>query len=148
MENIQTPDNLGAVARTAEALGLDGLIVSGGCDIYNPKALRACMGAFFRLNIIECDDVIGFTMFNNKSDKKSLYDGTYQQVNSLNTLVMNQATSVYIDKVVIDGVNNGGAQSSSTLVISENGSKITLNLDFNVIGEGVKTRTYVCNGVN
>ena len=60
LENVQDPSNLGAVARTAEAMGIDGLIVSGGCDIYNPKALRACMGAFFRLNIIESDDVIGF----------------------------------------------------------------------------------------
>lgn len=93
------------------------------------------------------DDVIGFTLFNNKSDKKSLYDGTYQQVSSLNSLIMNQSTSVCIDKVVIDGVNNGGAQGSSTLVISENGTKITLNLDYNVINEGVQTRQYVCNGV-
>ena len=37
LENVQTPGNLGAVARTAEALGLDGMIVSGGCDIYNPR---------------------------------------------------------------------------------------------------------------
>ena len=60
LENVQDPSNLGAVARTAEAMGIDGLIISGGCDIYNPKALRACMGAFFRLNIIECDEAIGF----------------------------------------------------------------------------------------
>ncbi|MBQ8782260.1 MAG: RNA methyltransferase [Clostridia bacterium] len=60
LENVQDPSNLGAVARTAEAMGVDGLIVSGGCDIYNPKALRACMGAFFRLNIIECGDIIRF----------------------------------------------------------------------------------------
>lgn len=60
LENVQDPSNLGAAARTAEALGIDGLIVSGGCDIYNPKALRASMGAFFRLNVFECGDVCGF----------------------------------------------------------------------------------------
>lgn len=60
LENVQDPSNLGAVARTAEAMGVDGLIVSGGCDIYNPKALRACMGAFFRLSIIECDEILPF----------------------------------------------------------------------------------------
>ena len=49
LENVQTPGNLGAAARTAEALGLDGVIVSGGCDIYNPKALRAAMGSLLRL---------------------------------------------------------------------------------------------------
>lgn len=60
LENVQDPSNLGAVARTAEAMGLDGLIVNSGCDIYNPKALRACMGAFFRLNIVNCNDVLPF----------------------------------------------------------------------------------------
>lgn len=57
MENIQTPANLGSVARTAEALGLDGVIISGGCDIYNPKTLRAAMGSLLRLHVIETDDM-------------------------------------------------------------------------------------------
>lgn len=56
-ENLQNPDNLGAAARTAEALGLDGLIVSGGCDVCNPKALRASMGSLFRLNVILSPDL-------------------------------------------------------------------------------------------
>ena len=42
------PDDTGAIARTAEALGLDGMFVCGGCDIYSPKALRASMGALVR----------------------------------------------------------------------------------------------------
>lgn len=60
MENIQTPDNLGATARTAEALGLDGIIVSGGCDIYNPKALRAAMGSLLRLEVFSVSDLPSF----------------------------------------------------------------------------------------
>ena len=60
LENVQTPGNLGAVARTAEALGLDGMIVSGGCDIYNPKALRAAMGSLLRLDIISVDNLPEF----------------------------------------------------------------------------------------
>ena len=53
LENVQDPSNCGAVSRSAEALGIDGMIVCGGCDIYNPKAMRASMGALFRLNVIE-----------------------------------------------------------------------------------------------
>ncbi len=49
--NTQDPSNLGGCARTAEALGLSGMIVCGGCDICNPKAQRASMGAFFRMNV-------------------------------------------------------------------------------------------------
>ncbi len=60
MENIQTPDNLGSAARTAEALGLDGMIVCGGCDIYNPKALRASMGSLLRLDVFSVSDLPAF----------------------------------------------------------------------------------------
>lgn len=58
LENVQDPSNLGAVSRTAEAIGIDGLFVCGGCDIYNPKALRASMGSALRLNIVPCDSAV------------------------------------------------------------------------------------------
>ena len=57
LDTIQNPDNLGAISRTAEALGLDGMVICGGCDIYNPKALRASMGALFRLPIHICQNL-------------------------------------------------------------------------------------------
>ena len=57
LENLQDPSNLGAVCRSAEALGLDGLIVSGGCDIYNPKALRAAMGSSLRMNVVSTENL-------------------------------------------------------------------------------------------
>lgn len=55
LDGIQNPDNLGAVIRTAEALGIDGIIISGSCDIYNPKALRASMGSVFRMPVLLTD---------------------------------------------------------------------------------------------
>lgn len=51
LEQVQDPSNLGAVIRTAEALGVAGVILAGGADPYNPKALRASMGAILRLPI-------------------------------------------------------------------------------------------------
>lgn len=58
LENVQDPSNLGAVSRVAEALGIDGMFVCGGCDIYNPKALRASMGSALRLNIVSCPSAV------------------------------------------------------------------------------------------
>lgn len=57
LDGVQDPANLGAAARTAEALGLSGLITAGGCDVFNPKAQRAAMGALLRLR----DGLRGFT---------------------------------------------------------------------------------------
>ena len=45
------------VARTAEALGADGLIVSSdGCDPYSPKVLRSSMGTVLRLPVFVAED--------------------------------------------------------------------------------------------
>lgn len=60
LENIQDPSNLGAISRTAEALGIDGIISSGGCERYNPKALRASMGSLLRLPYFHTGNLEGF----------------------------------------------------------------------------------------
>lgn len=58
LESIQDPSNLGTILRTAEALGIDGVILSAGCcDIYSPKVVRGSMGAVFRLPFMFCDDL-------------------------------------------------------------------------------------------
>lgn len=61
LENIADPSNLGAAARTAEALGADGIILSmGGCDPYSPKVLRASMGTVLRLPLFIIEDFAAF----------------------------------------------------------------------------------------
>lgn len=61
LENLADPSNLGAVARTAEALGMDGLLLFGaGCDPYAPKAQRAAMGALVRLPVYSFTDFAAF----------------------------------------------------------------------------------------
>jgi RNA methyltransferase, TrmH family len=50
LEDIQDPGNLGTMLRTAEAMGIGGVLLSEGCtDAFSPKAVRASMGAVFRL---------------------------------------------------------------------------------------------------
>ena len=54
LNEINNPSNLGAIMRTAEAAGVAGVVVStNSADVYSPKALRAAMGASFRLPICE-----------------------------------------------------------------------------------------------
>lgn len=50
LENIQDPGNLGTILRTAEGAGVSGIMMSKDTvDIYNPKVVRATMGAVFRV---------------------------------------------------------------------------------------------------
>ena len=52
LDNISDPGNLGTIFRTAMGLGVDGIITSPGCcDIFNPKAVRASMGAVGKVNV-------------------------------------------------------------------------------------------------
>lgn len=61
LENISDPSNLGAISRTAEALGVRGIIISSdGCDPYSPKSLRASMGTLLRMPIFVTDDIVAF----------------------------------------------------------------------------------------
>ena len=51
-EDMQDPGNVGTLIRTANAFGMDGVILAGACaDPYGPKAVRASMGAVFRLPV-------------------------------------------------------------------------------------------------
>lgn len=53
LDGLQDPGNVGTIWRTADAFGADGLILCGCCDPWNPKTVRATMGAVFRLPVYE-----------------------------------------------------------------------------------------------
>jgi TrmH family RNA methyltransferase len=56
LDNISEPGNLGTIFRTALGLGVDGIITSPGCcELFNPKAIRASMGAVLTLPSEEHD---------------------------------------------------------------------------------------------
>ena len=50
LDCVQDSGNLGTMLRTAEALGIGGVVAGEGCaDVWSPKTLRASMGSAFRL---------------------------------------------------------------------------------------------------
>ena len=56
---LRDPGNVGTIARSAVAFGFDRLIVSGDtADPYSSRAMRAAMGAFFKLKIDFVSDFI------------------------------------------------------------------------------------------
>lgn len=49
----QDPGNVGAILRTIDAVGANGLLLlDGGADPFHPNAVRASMGAIFRLPVV------------------------------------------------------------------------------------------------
>lgn len=56
IDSLQDPGNLGTIIRTADAAGIDGIVVGkGSVDIYNPKVIRSAQGSHFHIPIIRGD---------------------------------------------------------------------------------------------
>lgn len=54
LENVQDPGNVGTVIRTANALGMDAVVLTGSCaSVFGAKTARAAMGALFRQCVVE-----------------------------------------------------------------------------------------------
>ena len=56
LDGVQDPGNVGTILRTADAFRADGLFLVNACaDLYNPKTVRATMGAVFRCPVWSID---------------------------------------------------------------------------------------------
>ncbi len=86
LENLQDPSNLGAISRTAEALGINGIVISGGCDPYSSKSLRASMGALLRLPVIRVNDILDFSEQYGFTTYASVVDKTADKINDIRIL--------------------------------------------------------------
>jgi len=54
VDSIQDPGNLGTIIRTADAAGIDGIILGDGTvDLYNSKVLRSAQGSHFHIPIVK-----------------------------------------------------------------------------------------------
>ena len=59
LEEIRDPGNLGTIMRSAEAMGMEGMVLSKCADIYSPKVVRAAMGSVFRMPVFVTENGVG-----------------------------------------------------------------------------------------
>lgn len=90
LDDVQDPGNVGTILRTIDSVGLKQVLVSKGtADVYNSKVIRSTMGAIFRVNVIECEDLEQSLQVLKENDfkvtvtsldtKKSIYDIDYKK---------------------------------------------------------------------
>ena len=67
LESVEKPGNLGAIMRTADAAGIDAVIVCDPLsDIYNPNAIRSSVGCIFTRQVVTSSSKEAIKFVNSK----------------------------------------------------------------------------------
>jgi TrmH family RNA methyltransferase len=104
LDGVQDPGNVGAILRTAQAAGVEQVVLSSQCaDVWSPKVLRAGMGAQAVLPLLEHADLIEFA---------EQFDGT------IAATLLDGAVDLYVAKL----------QGSLALVLGSEGLGVTAAL--------------------
>lgn len=112
LDDIQDPGNLGTILRTVDSIGLKQILVSKGtADCYNSKVVRSTMGAIFRINIIECDD-LELTLKEIRKNGFKLVVTSLQTENSLYDINYNK-------KIIIIGNEANGVEEKIQNIADE-----------------------------
>lgn len=68
LESIEKPGNLGAILRTADAAGVDAVIICDPqTDIFNPNVIRSSLGCLFSVKVAVCNVAEYFSWAENHS---------------------------------------------------------------------------------
>lgn len=94
LDDIQDPGNLGTILRTVDSVGLTQIIVSKKSgDVYNSKVVRSTMGAIFRINVIESENLVN-TIKEIKKHKFGILSTTLDTNKSLYDIHLNKTAIV------------------------------------------------------
>lgn len=123
LENLSDPSNLGAISRTAEALGISGIIISNNsCDPYSPKVIRASMGTVLRMPIIVTSDFLGEL----KSSGLKLFACVVKGGEKINNVTFSDGTAVLIGNEA-NGLDRETVAACEKITIPMSGRAESLN---------------------
>lgn len=113
LDGLQDSGNIGTILRTADALGMDGVILSPDCcDVYSPKTVRGAMGSLFRIPFFRA--VLPETIEKLKNKGFKVYAAMLdERAESLSATVFPKKTAVIIG-------NEGNGVSAEAAAAAEN----------------------------
>jgi TrmH family RNA methyltransferase len=128
LENLQDPGNMGTIIRTAEAFGMDGVVLVGNCvDVFSSKVLRSTMGTIFRIPVLRFDNLDSLET-ELKSKDFCLYGAVLDSSSKkLSEIHFNSKTAVAIGNEA-NGLSDGFKKMCDEFIFIEmNGNAESLN---------------------
>lgn len=127
LEAVEKPGNLGAILRTADAAGVDAVIVCDPqTDIYNPNVVRSSIGCLFSVPMAVChsDEAIAWL----KSQNIAIYS-TYLKAAVAYTDVDFKRASAIVMGTEADGITDLWVNASTqNIIIPMQGSADSMNV--------------------
>ena len=124
IENIEKPGNLGNIIRTSDAAGVSGIILlNNKTDINNPNIIRASIGSFFSIPIINTN-IDTFFDWANYNDIKTFATSPSASVNYTD-VNFNQSSAIIFgseDKGLSDKIMNSSDHIISIPMLGQNDS--------------------------
>lgn len=97
LEDVQNPQNLGAIFRCAYSLGGTKLVLTKSCaDVYSPKTLRSAMGSIFKAEFYICNDIGSFIDLQKSSGNRVFCTHLHSDSMHLGSFAFKESDSIVI----------------------------------------------------
>lgn len=144
-ESPEKPGNIGALLRTADAAGLDAVIIANSkTELYNPNIIRSSLGSIFTSQIAtgSSDQVINFLLKN----KIKIYSTFIKDSVDFTSVNYNGGCAIVVGTESSALTNNWKLNSAESIKIPMKGKMDSLNLSVTaaiVIFEALKQRNAI-----
>ena len=127
LESVEKPGNLGALLRTADAAGVDAVIVCDPqTDIYNPNVVRSSIGCLFSVPLAVCNSLEAISWM--KQHEISIYC-TYLKAAVPYTEVDFTRASAIVMGTEADGITDQWVEAADqNIIIPMRGSADSMNV--------------------
>lgn len=127
LEDLRDPGNLGTIVRTAEGAGMTGIVLSqSSVDIYNPKVIRATMGAIYRVPFVYVKDFAA-ALQEIKAAGIAIYAAHLKAAVEYDSLSYPEKTAILIGNEAKGLSGEAAALSSCNIIIPMEGKVESLN---------------------
>jgi TrmH family RNA methyltransferase len=126
-ESIEKPGNLGAMLRTADAAGIDAVILADPkTDLYNPNIIRSSVGGLFTNQIATArsEEIIAYL----KSKSISIFSATLQNANPYDEEDYQKPTALVVGTEATGLTEIWRTQSNQNIIIPMNGVIDSMNV--------------------